>query len=77
MDLLEKVRQSRVKDDKVIKVVEKMKWAEVKMLRDEEIDGIIYKERKVYVPKNEKLRVEIIRLHYNTPVRGHGGNGKQ
>jgi len=80
VDLLEKVRQSRVKDDKVIKVVEKMKWAEVKMLRDEEwreIDGIIYKERKVYVPKNEKLRVEIIRLHYNTPVRGHGGNGKQ
>ena len=80
MDLLEKVRQSRVKDDKVIKVVEKMKWAEVKMLRDEEwreIDGIIYKERKVYVPKNEKLRVEIIRLHYNTPVGGHGGNGKQ
>ena len=80
MDLLEKVRQSRVKDDKVIKVVEKMKWAEVKMLRDEEwreIDGIIYKERKVYVPKNEKLRVEIIRLHYNTPVRGHRGNGKQ
>jgi len=77
VDLLEKVRQSRVKDDKVIKVVEKMKWAEVKMLRDEEIDGIIYKERKVYVPKNEKLRVEIIRLHYNTPVGGHGGNGKQ
>jgi len=36
VDLLEKVRQSRVKDDKVIKVVEKMKWAEVKMLRDEE-----------------------------------------
>ena len=46
------MRQSRVKDDKVIKVVEKMKWAEVKMLRDEEIDGIIYKERKVYVMKS-------------------------
>ena len=52
MDLLEKVRQSRVKDDKVIKAVEEMKWAGVKMLRDEEwreIDGIMYKERKVYI----------------------------
>jgi len=37
------------------------------MLRDEEwreVDSIIYKEGKVYVPKDEKLRAEIIRLHY-------------
>jgi len=33
----------------------------------------MYKERKVYVPKDDKLRVEIIRLHYNTPVGGHRG----
>jgi len=25
------------------------------------------------VPKNEKLRAEIIRLHYDMPVRKHGG----
>jgi len=76
VDLLEKVRQSRVKDDKVIKVVEKMKWAEVKMLRDEEwreIDGIMYKEEKVYISKDEKLRAEIIRLYHNTPVEEHRG----
>jgi len=36
VDLLEKVRKSKVKDDKVIKAVEEMKQAEVKMLRDEE-----------------------------------------
>ena len=44
------------------------------MLRDKkqrEINSIIYKEGKVYVPKNEKLRVEIIRLYHNTPVEGH------
>ena len=34
------------------------------------------KERKVYVPKDEALRVEIIRLHHDTPVRGHGGQWK-
>ena len=31
------------------------------------------KEGKVYVPKDEALRVEIIRLHHNTPMGGHGG----
>ena len=34
VNLLEKVRQSKVKDDKVIKVVKKIKWARVKILRD-------------------------------------------
>ena len=36
VDLLEKVRKSKVKDDKVMKSVEEMKQARVKMLRDEE-----------------------------------------
>ena len=36
IDLLEEIRKSDTKDDKVIKAVEGMKWAEVKMLRDEE-----------------------------------------
>ena len=36
VDLLEKVRQLRVKDNEVVKVVEEMKQAGVKMLRDEE-----------------------------------------
>jgi len=76
VNLLEKVKQSRVKDDEVVKAVEEMKWIEVKMLRDEEwreIDGIMYKEEKVYISKDEKLRVEIIRLYHNTPVEGHRG----
>ena len=36
VDLLEKIRKLKVKDDKVIKVVEEIKQAGVKMLRDEE-----------------------------------------
>ena len=36
VDLLEEVRKSKVKDDKVVKAVEEMKQARVKMLRDEE-----------------------------------------
>ena len=36
----------------------------------------MYKEGKVYVPKDDVLRVEIIRLHHNIPVEGHGGQWK-
>jgi len=76
VDILEKIRKSEVKDDEVIKAVEEIKKAEVKMLRDEEWreeDGLMLKEGKVYVPKDEALRVEIIRLHHDTPMGGHGG----
>jgi len=79
VDLLEKVRESKVKDNEVVKVVEEMKRAEVKMLRDEEwreVDGVMYKEGKVYVPKDDKLRAEIIRLHHDMPVEEYGGQWK-
>jgi len=36
----------------------------------------MYKEGKVYVPKYNKLRVEIIRLYHNMPVEGHRGQWK-
>ena len=48
----------------------------VKVLRDEEwkdIDSIMYKEGKVYVPKDEMLRAEIIRLHHDMPIGEHRG----
>jgi len=76
VDLLEEVRKLKVKDDKVVKAVEEMKWTGVKMLRDKEwkeIDSIMYKEGKVYVPRDDKLRAEIIRLHHDIPVGGHRG----
>ena len=36
VDLLEEIRKSKVKDNEVVKTVEDMKQAKVKMLRDEE-----------------------------------------
>jgi len=33
------------------------------------------KERRIYVPEGE-LRGEIVRLHHDTPVGGHGGRWK-
>jgi len=34
---------------------------------------LVLKERKMYVLKDEELRVEIIWLHYNVLVARHGG----
>ena len=34
------------------------------------------KDEKVYVPKDEKLRTEVIRLHHDMPVGEHGGQWK-
>ena len=77
--IINKIKEARDKDEEVIKVVEEMKKARVKTLRDEEWqieEGLVLKEKRVYVPKDEKLRVEIIRLHYNTAIAGHGGQWK-
>jgi len=79
VDLLEEVKKSKVKDDEVVKAIEEMKQAGVKMLRDKEwreVNSVMYKEGKVYVPKDDKLRAEIIRLHHDTPVGGHGRQWK-
>ena len=79
INILDKIRKSEAKDDEMIKVVKEMKKAGVKMLRDEEWreeDGLMLKEGKVYVPKDEVLRVEIIRLHHDMSMEGHGGQWK-
>jgi len=34
------------------------------------------RDGKVYVSKNKKLRVEVIQLHHDMPVGGHGGQWK-
>jgi len=38
------------------------------------IEGdLVLKEGKVYILKDEELRTEIIQLHHNVLVAGHGG----
>ena len=74
-EIVKKIKEARDKDKEVIKVMEEMKKAGVKMLRDEEWQiekGLVLKEESVYVPKDEKLRVEIIRLHHDMPIVEHG-----
>ena len=37
---------------------------------------LVLKKEKVYIPKDEELRIEIIQLHYDMPVAEHGGKWK-
>ncbi len=65
-DIIEKIKKSEARDDEVIKVVEEIKKAKVKVLRNEEYqieNDLMLKEGKVYVLRDEKLRLEIIWFH--------------
>ena len=51
---------SEAKNDKIVKAVEKIKKAEVRILRNDEWqieDNLVLKEEKVYVSKNKSLNV--------------------
>jgi len=72
--ILTKIRKSKDLDESVVKAVEELKKLSIKQLRSEEWSeeqGLVLFRGKVYVPKNIKLRLEIIKLHHDTPVAGH------
>jgi len=56
-----------------------MKKVKVRELRGDEWkfeEDLVLKEGKVYVPKDEELRAEVIRLYHDGPAAGHGGRWK-
>ena len=78
-EIVRKIKKAKDKYEEVIRAVEEMKKADVKMLRNKEWqieEGLVLKERRVYVPKNKKLRVEIIWLHHDILIARHGGQWK-
>ena len=63
VDMLEKIKKVRSKDEDIVRVVEEMKKAGVRELHGKEcqMEGdLVLKERKVYVLKDEELRAEVI-----------------
>jgi len=51
--------------------VEKMKKAKIKAIQGEEWkieEELVLKEGKIYIPRNEELRMEIIWSHHNVLV---------
>ena len=59
VEIIEKIKKARSKDEEVVRIVEEMK----KAIQGEEwrIEGeLVLKEGKIYVLKDKELRVEII-----------------
>ena len=63
VDIVEKIKRARSKDEEIVRIVEEMKKAKVKELQGNEwqIEGdLVLKKEKVYISKNKELRTEII-----------------
>ena len=79
VELLEKIKKVKSKDKDVVRVVEEIKKVGVRELQGNkwQIKGdLVLKEGKVYVPKDEKLRTEVVWLHHDIPAVRHGGRWK-
>ena len=79
VEILEKIKITRSKDKEVIRVVEEIKKIRVKVLRENkwQIEGeLVLKKEKVYMLKDEVLRIKIIQLHHDIPVAGYRGRWK-
>ena len=77
--LLSKIWKTRDLDESVVKAVEEPKKCSTKHLWSDEWSeeqGLILYQGKVYVPKDHKLRIEIIKLHHNTLSADHPGQWK-
>ena len=76
VELVEKIKKARSKDEDVVRVVEEMKKAGVRELRGNEWkleEDLVLKEGKIYMLKDEELRTEVIQLHHDVLAAGHGG----
>ena len=63
MMLVEKRKRTKEKDKEVVKIVKEMKKARVKALRENEWEiekELVLKEEKVYILKDEELRLKVI-----------------
>ena len=67
-EIIKRIKKLKAKDDEVIKV-------RVKILRNKEWqikDDLVLKEGKVYVLRDDKLRLEIIWLYHDMLIAEHG-----
>jgi len=79
VEILERIKRARSKDKNIVRMVEEMKKTRVKELQGNEWQiegGLVLKEGKVYVLKDEELRIEIIWWHHNILAVGYGGKWK-
>jgi len=77
--ILTKIQKSKDLNESVVKAVEELKKSSIKQLWSEEWSEeqeLVLCRGKVYVPKDIKLWLKIIKVHHDTPVAGHLGQWK-
>ena len=75
VEIVEKIKKARNKDKNIVRIVEEMKKTNIKELQEDKwkMEGdLVLKEKKIYMPKDEKLRVKIIQLYHDMPAAEHG-----
>jgi len=66
--LIEKIRGVREKNEEVVRVIKEIKKVKVRNSKSEKWKiekDLVLKKGKIYVLKNEELRMEIILSHHN------------
>ena len=64
-DILKEIRNNNIREKEVIQAMNK---------KDSEIweeEGIVYKEERIYVPNNKKLKKKILKENYNSVDVGY------
>ena len=78
-EMLSKIRQCSEMDDEVVEAVKALKGEKKGNIKGDEWaeeQGLVLFQGKVYVPKDQDLRREIVRLHHNTLIDRHPGRWK-
>ena len=78
-EIIKKIKKLETKNSKVVKAVEEMNKVRVRVLRDYELqikNELVLKERKIYILKNENLKLEIIWPYHNILIVEHGEQWK-
>jgi len=74
VEILEKIKRARSKDEDIVRVVEEMKKMRIKELQGNKWqieEELVLKEEKVYVLRDKELRAEIIQWHHDVLTAGH------
>ena len=73
---MKNIRKSENYDNEVAKLARELKAKGKKIVQEEEWeleDRLLLYEEKVYVPRDDKLRSQIITLYHDSPVVGYLG----
>ena len=79
--LVHKIKQIQTMDDEVRTAIEQVKKLGPKALKRGLEDwnteeGLLLYKGRIYVPKDDTLRTEIVKLHHDAPAAGHPGRHK-